>query len=194
MSITASITKTIVTLAPNAGDSVDMEPKELAQRVGADRQKVNQVVFALAQKGVISTKRGSNGRSIVGLTMVDPVTARRLAKGTSRGSRARKEVVEEAVAKTRTPHLDGYLRQKEHFVRLVKGLGDRIEATFREDPIAEEGLRLRARLEALEPQFSDLLKRASQEARDLRYLRERFKVEIADSVAAGVVVTESTVN
>src|SRR3990172_6317671 len=189
MSVTADITKTIVTLAPNAGDTVDMEPRELAQRVGTDRQKVNQIVFALAQKGVITTKRGDTGRSIVGFTRVDPVTARRLAKGTSRGARTRKEVVDDATARTRTPHLDLYLRQKEHFLRLVKGLGDRIEATFREEPMAEEGLRLRARLEALEPQFTDLLKRANQDARDLKYLRDRFKVEIADSV-----VTESTVN
>lgn len=191
MSVQSDVHNFLATIAKGAtnGDYIPMDPGRVAEQVGTTRNKVNKTLFNLTQGNKIELQRGQNGRSITGFRLLaEPTLPRpRALKKEGRPRLERPVVLMPDQPRRRrglpTPHLDEYALSKEKFARLRDELGPFIEAEFKENPYAEEGLMLRERLAHIEDNYSETFRRNEELERDLRYLRGRVNREQAESVA-----------
>jgi hypothetical protein len=182
--------------SPDAQGYIPLTPDQMAAQTGYARVKVNKSLFNLMSRGRIELIRGPNGRAIIGYRNLDAPDRRRRSNGTTptpeRVRLATPVVVPPAQPRPRgimTPALDEYTRAKGRFNQLVNELGPLVEARFEENRYAEEGLRLRDRLNLIEPQFGQLRRELDEANRDLRVLRGRKQAEMTEAaITAGAMV------
>ena len=211
MSAQGDITDFMVAMSngtPNG--KVDITPDQIALQTGITRDKVNKTLHNLMTRGRVELFRGPNGRSITGYRMLEaPPDKRRKsaeakpaesapapAPARSDGHESEPEAQPPKRHNRRivyTPVLDEYLRQKAVFTRLVDQLGDRVEATFKDDPLAEEALQLRERLDLVEEQMLDWRHKAEGWEHETKALRTRHVQAVErKAVEAGAVVQHSS--
>jgi hypothetical protein len=191
MSVQSDVHTFLATVAKGAdGDFVTMDPGKVAEQVGTTRNKVNKTLFNLTATGKIELQRGKNGRSITGFKLLEGPGEPRTPRSVRKVGRPRLEgpvVIRPDQPRRRrgipTPNLDDYASAKETFARLSDELGDLIDAQFRQNPWAEEGLLLRDRLAQIEGNYSVLVQENETLRRDVRALRGRVNRELAESVA-----------
>ena len=214
MSMQADLSEFLTTLAHGAtGEEVLITPEQMALQTGITRDKVNKTLNNLMTRKRIELLRGPNGRSITGYRLLEPPGDKRRrvdgadgeAKPAPRSAdkpapqpaaEPEPEVREKRSYRRRyvfTPLLDNYQHQKQRFERLTSELGDRIEATFREDPMAEEALALKERLEVAEEQAADWRHKAEGWEHEARALRTRHMQAVErKAVEAGAMVQHSS--
>lgn len=195
MSVQSDVHEFLTTVAKGTtnGHFIPMDPGRVAEQVGTTRNKVNKTLFNLTQSGKIELERGPNGRTITGFKLLqEPADNRRkpgVVRKIGRQRLAQPAVLMPDQARRRrplpTPHLDEYESGKEKFERLQAELGDLIDAQFRANPYAEEGLMLRDRLASVEAHYAEVMRENESMSRDLRALRGRVEREIASNVARG---------
>lgn len=190
MSVQSDIHEFLASVAKgHNGDFVPMEPGTMADQVGVSRNKINKTLFNLSTTGKIELQRAENGRNIIGFKVLEgPVQRQR--NGTKRLTRTRLAepvTIQPGQVKRRrtlpTPAIDAYAHSKETFNRLTTELGEYITAEFNTNPIAEEALMLRERLDSIEGQWSDMRARLDEAEREARALRGRHQRELAEAVA-----------
>lgn len=186
MSTQGAIFDFMKTLKPEEGDGyVPANANQIALQTGFDRDKVNKTLFNLSHTGKIELVRGPNGRDIIGYRVLDaserparrqPVLSRPapVTVAHPRPGRART---------TSTPALDAYALAKERFEGMRADFGELVEATFNTNPYAEEGLRVKERLDIMEARVVELQEELAEAERDLKYLRGKKQTEIAEAVA-----------
>lgn len=189
MSAQGQVTDFLRSLKPE-GDVLRLDPNKVALQTGVSREQVNKTLYNLKAHGRIELLRDEGGRAITGIKVIDLEPRQRggaRVKGQSAEKHTRVRGSEETVtrrfASLRTPMLDDYQRAKSRFEQMTSDFGDLVEATFRENPYAEEGLRLRERLAHIEAQYSDLRAERDELERDYRALRARKQATIAEEVA-----------
>ena len=213
MSAQGDITDFMVALSNGAPDrKVDITPDQIALQTGITRDKVNKTLHNLMTRDKVKLFRGPNGRSIVGFQMLETVDRRRTKEPAPVDVALAAQPVAPAKPSTNghapaepaspkrhyrrqviTPTLDEYVRQKSVYQRLVDELGDRVEATFREDPMAEEALQLRERLDIVEDQMLDWRHKAEGWEQEVKALRTRHVQAVErKAVEAGAVVQHSS--
>lgn len=173
------------------GEMLPVSPNQIAIQTGISREQVNKTLYNLKAHNRVELVRGDNGREIVGLKVIDLEPRQRggartpRSGGTDKHERVRYSdpvVIEGATRRQlsiRTPAIDEYGKAKARFESLRSELGDMVEATFRENPYAEEGLRLKDRLASIEQQFSEVRREKDEVERDYRSLRARKLADIA---------------
>lgn len=196
MSVQSDVMDFLAAVAKGAesSDFLPMDPGKVAEQVGTTRNKVNKTLFNLTQTGKIELQRAQNGRNITGFKLlVDPATIRR--RTTTNGRTVKRERFSKPVTigpdqprrvmrrAWHTPALDEYAASKEKYRRLTEELGDLVEAQFKENAYAEEGLMLRERLMAIEENYGPLHNENESLKRELRVLKGRVHRELAESVA-----------
>lgn len=195
MSAQGQVTDFLRALKPE-GDTVMLDPNQIALQTGVSREQVNKTLYNLKAHGRLEILRGANGREISGIRIIDLEPRQR---GGSRAGSGKQERVRYADpihsdaptrrSGLRTPALDEYARAKSRFESLRSELGDLVEASFRENPYAEEGLRLRERLGHMEAQLISVRTEKDEVERDYRSLRARKHADIAlDAERNGVMV------
>lgn len=202
MSAQGQITEFLRALKPE-GDAVSLTPNQIALQTGVSREQVNKTLYNLSAHERVELVRGQNGREIVGLKLLDLEPRQRggaRVKGDSATKRERVRYAEPVAVEAhtprrtvsvRTPMLDEYARAKSRFEQLKTDFGDLVEATFKENPYAEEALRLRDRLLVSEQQQSELRRERDEFERDFRALRARRHTEIAQEAAKNGAVATS---
>lgn len=189
MSVQSDIHQFLASVAKGANgrDFVPMDPGNVARQLGINRNHVNKTIFNLTQAGKIELERGPNGRQIVGFKLLaEPQERKPRAVSKPGRQRLASPVTIQPGRRYRgipTPALDEYAAGKEKFIRLRDELGDLVEAEFRTNPYAEEGLMLKERLAGVEEHYGDLARQHEEMSRDLRALRGRAQRELAESVA-----------
>lgn len=223
MSVQSQVTDFLSTLAKGAEGPVTITPEQMALQMGLSRDKVNKTLSNLKARKRIELLRGKNGRDIIGYRMLEapPDRRRRTSRYAEEDALARAEVVHltpvpphtngqtngkvtptDAVRtwarrgrQVYTPQLDAYVAARKKFAILTEELGDRIEATFREDPLAEEGLLLKERLLVVEEQLHEYRQRAEEAERERDALRTRHvQATTRKAVEAGAIVQHSDPN
>lgn len=211
MSMQGDLQGFLVTMANGATDGqVLMTPDQMALQTGISRDKVNKTLNNLMTRKRIELLRGENGRSITGYRVLEAPPDKRLresapaAEPKRRGRPPRAATVEQQPEEKHeprhyrrrvayTPMLDEYAGQKKRFEALTSELGDRIQATFKEDPLAEEALLLRERLELAEDQASDWRHKAEGWEQEVRALRTRHMQAVErKATESGAMVQHST--
>lgn len=216
MSVQSDISEFLTAFAKGAtGQRVDITPDVIALQTGQSRDKVNKTLNNLMTRKRIELVRGPNGRAIIGYKLLDPPPDRRRRAGArasvpyavvAADERA-KDALQNGASKggsatvsrplrTRqvyTPTLDKYESAKRRFAVLTEELGDRVEATFREDPLAEEALLLRERVTLLEEQLHEWRSRATEAERERDGLRTRhMEATTKKALESGAMVQHST--
>lgn len=190
MSVQADVHAFLTSVAKGAtnGDFIPMDPGKVAEQVGTTRNKVNKTLFNLNVTKKIELQRGPNGRTIVGYRVLEEPSDRRRTvarRPVGRPRLSQPVVIQPGAPRRRglpTPHLDEYSAGKEKFDRLREELGDLIDAQFRANPYAEEGLMLKERLASVEEHYAQVLHENETMARDLRALRGRVNRELREEV------------
>ena len=173
----------------SSGDFVPMDPGEVARQTGIARNMVNKTLFNLTSTGKLELKRGENGRSIVGFkVLAQPGEARRQPR--VNGTAMHRPTVMQGGMTARklrrtvqTPHVDQYASAKDRFESMRSELGPLIDAKFNEDPMAEEALMLRARLDQIEGGWNEMAEELAITKRDLESLRRSSRRELAEAVS-----------
>lgn len=215
MSVQSDIAAFLTTLAKGAtGQQVDITPDVIALQTGQSRDKVNKTLNNLMTRKRLELVRGPNGRAIIGYKLLEPPPDRRRRAG-ARASVPYEVVAADEKAKAAmqngapkgtatvsrpvrnrqpyTPNLDRYEAAKKRFAVLTEELGDRVEATFREDPLAEEALLIRERVTLLEDQLHEWRQRASEAERERDGLRTRhMEATTKKALESGAMVQHST--
>lgn len=169
------------------GKDVKMTPEQMALQTGIARDKVNKTLNNLSTRKRLELLRGENGRSIIGYRLLEPPTDRRrkassnghvpVAAPKRRGRPPKVKVEEPAPVRRRrfviTPMTDAYAESKARYNRFVETMGDRVEAHFKEDPLAEEAMALKERLDMVEEQLAEATRHNAELDRDNRALRTR---------------------
>ena len=209
MSVQADIERFLGTLADGTKEKqVDITPDQIAVQTGISRDKVNKTLNNLMTRKRIDLMRGPNGRTITGYRLLEPPPDRRRRDGGHvlrpvsveerdmlRRGEASRPPTPHRVRRAYTPMLDEYWSKKEQFNQMVSVLGDRVEATFREDPVAEEALLLKERLELAESSLSEWRHRAEDAEREVRDLRTRhIQAVTRKTMESGAVVVHSDPN
>lgn len=215
MSVQADISEFLTTLAKGAtGQQVNITPDKIALQVGHSRDQVNKTLSNLATRDRIELVRGPNGRTITGYKLLTPPPDKRRTKHPGRvpspivaadekAATSQQNGHAEPVSHTirhikrgrqvYTPLLDQYAEDKVKFERLLSEFGDRIEATFKEDPLAEEALLVKERLAILEESVGDYRSRAEEAEREVKALRTRhIQATTEKAMADGAMVQHST--
>lgn len=186
MSAQGEITDFLRTLVSEDGKFVPMTPNQIALQTGISRQQVNKTLYNLASRSRIELQRGANGRDIVGVKPLD-LAPRQRGRSPSAPRRVRYAAPVAAPSGERrrtsisTPSLDEYARAKSRFEQMQNDLGDLVEATFRGNPYAEEGIRLRDRLVSVEQQLIDVRRERDEYEHDLRSIRARKQADLRES-------------
>jgi biotin operon repressor len=192
MSAQGEVTEFLRAMKPE-GDTLPVTPNQIALQTGISREQVNKTLYNLKAHDRIELLRGPNGREIVGLKVIDLEPRQRGGArprtGASTPKRERVRYTEPVVldgvsrrtTSIRTPALDEYGRAKSRFEAMRSDFGELVEATFRENPYAEEGLRLKERLASVEAQFSEVRREKDEVERDYKSLRARRHTEIAEA-------------
>lgn len=184
MSVQFQVHEFLATSAKDRADEwIAMDPGQVADGCGLDRNKVNKTLFNLSHAGKIELQRGPNGRSIIGYKLLAPPSARAVATPITRLPRRRFENPVKVMPGQRrrssvpTPHLDEYANAKDRFAILTEQFGELVEATFHANAYAEEGLLLRERLAASEQQWIDMRAELDACQRELRMSRRPVPVD-----------------
>lgn len=199
MSVQNDIHNYLATMAKGAtGDYVPATPEMVSTQLGVERNKVNKTFFNLMTHNKIEVLRGPNGRSIIGYRLIAepgaPKREVRVPRQVDRERQAEVVVVAPGAHLTRrrgllTPSLDAYADAKHRFLGVKEEFGGLVEASFNENPYAEEGLQLKGRLESIETQWSELRRRLDETERELKYLRGSRRDELAKSaIESGAMV------
>lgn len=188
MSAQGEVTEFLRAMKPK-GDTLPITPNQIAIQTGISREQVNKTLYNLSARSRVELLRGDNGREIVGLKLIDLEPrqrggARKKGGGVERVRYADPVEVHGTARRLslRTPALDEYARAKSRFDSIKADLGELVEATFRENPYAEEGLRLRERLANIEQQLIEVRHEKDEVERDYRSLRARKMADIAAEV------------
>jgi biotin operon repressor len=192
MSAQGQITEFLRAMKPE-GDVLPITPNQIALQTGISREQVNKTLYNLKAHSRVELVRGDNGREITGLKVIDLEPRQRGGARTPRNGETKHErvrysdpvVIEGPTRRQvsiRTPAIDEYGKAKARFETMRAELGDLVEATFRENPYAEEGLRLKDRLANIEQQFTELRREKEEVERDYRSLRARKMADIAAEV------------
>ena len=206
MSMQGDVQSFLATMAKDAKDqTVTITPDQIALQTGITRDKVNKTLNNLMTRKRIELLRGPNGRSITGYRMLEvPTDKRRRSNGNGHAPQPEHHVADQPEVQSAepeehqprqyrrrlviTPLLDQYVAQKKKFEAIVEEFGDRIEASFRADPLAEEGLALQERLTIVEQQLHEWRARAEEAERNERALRTRHVQAVErKAVEAGAV-------
>jgi hypothetical protein len=190
----------LVNVANGASGEVVMDSNTIALQTGVPRDTVNKVLFNLSHHGKIELVRGKNGRTIEGyklLMLPGERRPRRQAEVVPTRERLDKPVMMTERRSHRssilTPALDQYANAKERFSRLTEDFGDLVEMSFKANEYAEEGLKVVARLSAIEADLIETRRELEECNRSLRALRDRQTKEVA-AKAAGAMVEHSSNN
>lgn len=194
MSAQGQVTDFLRSMKPE-GDVLRLDPNKVALQTGVSREQVNKTLYNLKAHGRIELLRDDGGRAITGIKVIDLEPRQRGGARPRKnpgqvgadGSRIRQADPIESTRRVyalRTPALDEYARAKNRFESMRSDFGDLVEATFKENPYAEEGLRLRERLANIETQFIDLRREKEETEREYRSLRARKQAAIAAEVEA----------
>ena len=209
MSTQGDIQSFMTALANGTPDHrVDITPDQIALQTGITRDKVNRTLHNMMVRDKVELLRAENGRTIIGFRMLDTPPDKRRKTRAPALAVVEPQPVEEPKPSTNghsaprttrgrrvvyTPKLDEYARQKARFDKMVEEFGDRIEATFREDPMAEEALLLRERLDLVEDQAADWRHKAEGWEHEVNALRTRHIQAVErKAVEAGATVVHST--
>lgn len=186
MSTQGAIFDFMKTLKPEEESGyIPANANQIALQTGFDRDKVNKTLFNLSHTHKIELVRGPNGRDIIGYRVLD--ATERPARRQPVLSRPAPVTVTHArpgrARTTSTPALDAYAMAKERFEAMRADFGELVEATFNENQYAEEGLRVKTRLDIMEARVVELQEELAEAERDLKYLRGKKQGEIAEAVA-----------
>lgn len=162
MSTQGQIVDFLRNITPEKTGIIPLTPNAMALQTGFGKQTVSKMLSTLKQAGRIELIKSDNGREIVGVKPLDLAPRRPGPKsGVRPPVRTRHatpvEIVPAMSRKVKntvsTPNVDQYARAKAHFATVQQEWGDHIEATFKINPWAEEGLALRDRLTSMENQL-----------------------------------------
>lgn len=193
MSVQSDVHEFLAAVAKGADrDWVPMDPGKVAEQTGHSRNKINKTLHNLSTTHKVELQRGQNGRSIVGFKLLAaPTETQRKARTNGRHRPQRLDTpvaIESAysIRRTRrsvpTPSLDQYAKAKERFGQITEELGELVHAEFNENPYAEEGLRLRDRLDRIEDSWVEVNHRAETAERELASLRRDRQRELREAV------------
>lgn len=210
MSMQGDIQSFLTSVAEGAtGKDIHMTPDQMALQTGISRDKVNKTLNNLSTRHRIELLRGPNGRAIIGYRLLEPPADRRrrdpqdghVAPAQAKAPRAARtatEAAETPAPATRrrrlvfTPMTDAYEASKARYAKFVESMGDRVEASFREDPQAEEAVALKERLALVEDQLHEATAHNAELERDVRALRTRHVQAVErKAVEAGAVAINS---
>lgn len=177
---------------PSQDGWVKMTNAELAENIGMSVTEVQQLVGSLKATGNVDTLLENN--RVQGFKIIKaPSRWRRgreaVSKAVRRG-KSREQGQEKVTNLIRTPMIDRYGAAKDTFERMVsdEAVKEHVEATWKADPMAEEGLTLKQQLEALRERHAQLQATYTEEHRELEYLRTRNNEQLRDGLkSAGVV-------
>lgn len=189
MSAQGEVTEFLRAMKPK-GDTLPITPNQIAIQTGISREQVNKTLYNLSARSRVELLRGDNGREIVGLKVLDLEPRQRGGARKQNGGVERVRYSDPVESQggparrlsLRTPALDEYARAKSRFDSIKADLGELVDATFRENPYAEEGLRLRERLANIEQQLIEVRHEKDEVERDYRSLRARKMADIAAEV------------
>lgn len=209
MSAQSDITGFLGTLAKGSeSEWIPMDMNRIALQTGYSRENVNKTIYNLARHGKIEVKKGDNGRAITAYKVVDLSLkprggAAHKREGTTTQSRAaaRRAEIAHPTQETPAPQItaramrrgypqtSSYAAQKARFDQVKEDFGDLVEATFKENPYAEEAVLLMQRLESLETQYIELRREHDETERELKYLRAKNRSELKEAaIASGAMV------
>lgn len=142
---------------------IPLTPDALAVKAGVSKQAASKTLSTLKQLGKVELVKSDNGREIIGVKPLDLAPRRpgpkaggviNLAKSGRVRHATPVEIMPAVTRKNRnvtpTPNIDQYAKAKAHFAAMQQDWGEHIEATFKTNPWAEEGLALRDRLTTAE--------------------------------------------
>jgi hypothetical protein len=188
MSLQSDVAQFMESLQPDEDKGyVPLDVVVISKQLGYASDKVSKALYNLGNRGKVEFVRGPNGRDIIGFRPID--------LSDRRGKRAVAKVQHtKPTSRVYTPHLDEYATIKGKFNRFLAEMGPLVTATFEENKYAEEGLRLRERLGAVEPGYAELRAQLDEALADVRHLRGKLRQEMAAAVkenGAAVVHSET---
>lgn len=156
-----------------------LSPSDIAGTLNLPTERVSKLLWSLEHTGRIELIR--DGRSVVGIRGILRVEGRqgvRIQRPLGESPKPR-----EVPATVRTPELDKYAAAKYKAAELARGgADDYFTVQFRENPIAEEALKLRDALVRSENQYREL----STQYKVLVYQKAKIEDETRARVAAKV--------
>lgn len=176
MSISQQLMDAINDASPQERKTLD--PVELQKRTGYASGKISKLLWSLEHTGRIKLIR--DGRSIVGIDDVLRYETEKPGPRTNGVRRARK-TDDQAIRNVRTPNLSRYQDAKDKANSLTAD-DEWIEVTFRENPLAEEGLRLREQLAQCQKHFDELSVRYKVVYAEYEGVKQRMKSKVEADV------------
>lgn len=170
---------------------VKMTNAELAENIGMSVTEVQQLVGSLKATGNVDTLLVNN--RVQGFKIIKQPSrwrrGREAVKQVVKRGKGRTDQPQNVVSLIRTPMIDRYGAAKETFDRMIsdEAVKEHVEATWRENPMAEEGLSLKQQLDALRERHQQLQTTYNEEHRELEYLRTRNNEQLREGLrTAGV--------
>jgi hypothetical protein len=156
MSTSGRIIEYLTTVPPTSLS--EQSPQKIGAVLGQTAPAVSKLLWSLENTGRITLIR--DGRSITGVKSIDRAEVAQGTKVDSPRTRKRDGEAERpqvaAVRNIRTPLLDRYEAAKHRAASMSAGDNEFFEITFRDNPIAEEGIALKAALLTLEEKYREL--------------------------------------
>ena len=160
---------------------------DIAQATGLDPTNIQQQIASLKRTGNIDTLNVDN-RIVAFKVIKEPRWS--WSKGNGRGRKVtRREATEERPAPTnvKTPNLSRYAEAKKAYEQFLAEMPDFVEASFKTNDVAEEGLLIRERLMSSLTRIRELQKEVNQNRRELEYLRKTQNGQFKEALkTAGV--------
>lgn len=179
MSISNAIMEYVAALPPS--QLTVANPHVVARAINAAPDKVSKLMWSLEHTGRIKLIR--EGRSIVGVEEVLRAIGQQGRRSESPRAAKREGATEPHVRSTRTPLLDRYEQAKRRAEAFSADDSEFFEVTFRENPVAEEGLKLRDALASIEAKYREL----SSQYKLMVYEYEGVKQRMRDRATRNVV-------
>lgn len=156
--------------------------KDIAEALNIDPTHVSQIVGSLKRTNNIDTLN-MDGR-VVGFKVL---AAPRWSWGGKRRDK-KEQPAETGTLRINVPNVSRYAEAKEAFEKMKAEMPEYIEASFKEDPMAEEALLLRDRLASSVDRTRELQSELNKQRRELEYLRKAQNPQFKEALkSAGVV-------
>lgn len=169
-----------------------LSPADVARNMGINTEKATKLMWSLEHTGRLALTR--NGRSITGVDRIIRLESKQGQHGAANGSprrtgikastRPQKTPLTAAPKTVRTPLLDEYENAKARASALASSDPDNqfIEVRFRESPLAEEGLKLKAALMRMESQYSELSSQYKMTLYEYEGVKARMRERVNEKV------------